>query len=85
MEVALRFYDERYYPSRIEGMLDPTPHLTKKFADRVAFHIWAIDPASCKGVVRLELLRLRAEKSTCRNDSAALFRPLQGLDDSGRP
>src|SRR5208282_61288 len=49
MEPALRYYDERYCPSRIAAKPDPTPRLTKMFGDHVELMIWTMDPAHLKG------------------------------------
>jgi len=79
MEPALRYYDERYCPSRIAAKPDPTPRLTKQFGDSVELRIWALDPANFKGILDLNRLLGWAERSTSRNDSTALFRPLTGI------
>ena len=78
IEPTLRFYDETFYPSRIEGNADPTPHLTQRFAEKVEFYIWSIDPASSKGLLKLSMLQRRADLSMCRIGSGALFRPVLG-------
>jgi len=79
MEPVLRYYDERYYPSRIAATPDPTPRLTKMVGDSVELRVWAMDPANLKGLLHLIWLHGWAERSTSRNDSTALFRPLTGI------
>ena len=78
IEPTLRFYDERFHPARVAGIPDPTPQLTKLFAERVEFYLWSIDPANSTGILKLSMLQRRAELYMHRIGCGALFRPVLG-------
>jgi hypothetical protein len=80
VDLLLRVYDERLYPSRLAGKPDPNPALTSKVRESIDFTFWCNLPISdLQTCLTLHRLLQYSEATHVNLDIAELMRPVSSV------